>query len=177
MGYPGIKAFDRTFVERTKEILKSYTGERDFTLLINTMIGLLILPNEHYEKNKKPFFNCLLNKKITDCDRIKSIFTERIIKIEDENGREKDIQKCIFKKNSGDTKKASELPLYELLKKMRNAFAHFNVVPIKDGNRWDGIIIKNVNKNKITTMELYISQEELYIFVDYVIGKYLDTYK
>jgi hypothetical protein len=45
------KEFDKDFLKRTLEILKDYTGEREATLLINCLVGLLILPKANHYKD------------------------------------------------------------------------------------------------------------------------------
>ena len=38
--------FELDFMKRTLEIVKDYQGERDATLLINCLLGLLVVPKE-----------------------------------------------------------------------------------------------------------------------------------
>ena len=42
--------FEHSFMTRTLEILTSYKGEHDATLLINCLLGLLIVPKEAFPK-------------------------------------------------------------------------------------------------------------------------------
>lgn len=45
--------FVKEFYERTLKILNKYDGEYDVTFLINSMIGLLIVPKERYFQSKR----------------------------------------------------------------------------------------------------------------------------
>ena len=37
--------FDIEFIERTQQLIMKYDGNTEFTLLINCLLGLIVLPN------------------------------------------------------------------------------------------------------------------------------------
>lgn len=43
--------FKKDFIERTLNIIQTYDGHNDVTLLINCFVGLLILPKEKYHES------------------------------------------------------------------------------------------------------------------------------
>jgi hypothetical protein len=167
MGYPEISKFDKVFLKRTLDNLELMEScQNNFTFLVNSMLGLLILPNEYLEK-KKYSNTSVFSKKLKECKEIIKIFSSNEITIMQD--REYTIQKCIFRTNKNEEKDANNVTLMELLKKMRNSFAHFNIEPTKMGNDWHGIILKNRNKDGYNTFELYMEKHELKIFVEYII--------
>ena len=175
MGYPEIVAFDHVFIKRTKSILKQNNSKYDFTLLINSLVGLLILPNEYYKNKKaKPRFDPFKGKIADLKDPLKSIFSEDKITIHQDS--EIEIQKCVFRTNEGSVKQANQVLIYELMSKLRSSIAHFNIQPTRSGNDWEGVLLKNTNRNNITTMELYLKQNELKDIIFYIIEKYESCY-
>lgn len=178
MGYPTVALFDKEFIERTKKILTGNFKDYDFTLLINCLVGLLILPNEiknkHFGKEHLKQTIGLFPKSI------KSIFSEeQVFYYQDQTQKAKQMQKCTFLTNKGENKSALTIPFSELLGKFRNAIAHFNIQPTKssDNDKWEGIIIKNKYYNKymkksFITMKLYLSKEELKEIVAFIIKQY-----
>jgi hypothetical protein len=53
MGYPTIDKFDIKFIERTKQNVKDYDKQNKFTHLINSLVGLIFIPNEFNKKRQK----------------------------------------------------------------------------------------------------------------------------
>lgn len=178
MGYPTVEKFDKVFIQRTKEILDGNFSDYDFTLLINCLMGLLVLPNE---RKSKHFRREHLNQTIdTFPEPIRNIFVEnQVVYYQDEDQKEKQMSKCAFFTNKGKKKSASPVPLSELLGKLRNAIAHFNIKPTKssDDYKWEGIIVKNIFfnnelKKSFTTMKLYLSKDEIKELVAFIIKRY-----
>lgn len=99
--------FARSFMRRTLEILKSYSGPYDATLLVNCLLGLLVVPKES-----------LIDKvPIDPFDQLSSWGI-----------RPESIQRtghCDY----GHEQKSN---LRQLVRRLRNALAHFNVDPIHD---------------------------------------------
>lgn len=61
--------FVKDFYQRTLQIVNCYKGEYDVALLINSMVGLLIVPKESYFNNNIPdrFISADLLEKIRNC--------------------------------------------------------------------------------------------------------------
>ena len=126
MGYPTVALFDKEFIERTKEIVQTYTQQnREFTLLINCLLGLLVLPNEYIIKNKLKETERFKQKIEFFPKNIKKIFADSITICQDNN--EIQMKKCIFCTNKGYEKSSLQIPFSELLGKLRNSIAHLNI--------------------------------------------------
>lgn len=65
MGYPTIQNFDIVFVKRTLENTENYNGEYTFTMLVNSLLGLIILPNEYNIKGLRNYKFDFLNQSVT----------------------------------------------------------------------------------------------------------------
>lgn len=102
--------FEMDFISRSHEIVETYHGAYDATLLINCLLGLLILPKER-------FLNQIHENSITDW------------------GIEPSSIKCNVKCDYGHH---HEVNLRYLIKKLRNAAAHFNIEPIHEGKNVSG---------------------------------------
>ena len=59
MGAMPLANFDKEFIERTKKLNQSYRGVYTTTLLLNSLVALIILPNEFIKKIEE-----ITNKKI-----------------------------------------------------------------------------------------------------------------
>lgn len=54
MGLPSsVEYFDISFIKRTSRNLKNYKGHFEFTMLLNSLLGLVVVPHER--KDKKGF--------------------------------------------------------------------------------------------------------------------------
>ena len=161
MGYPKIANFDKTIIRRTKQNLENYSGSSDFTFLLSQCLALIILPIEFYKKGARMEYDFLKNK-VDRNQRLKSIFDcTRDVALQNEDGSTTKRKKAEFKTNQGKKKTTSDVDIQELFFKIRNSIAHWGVTPVKSGDHWVGIILKNVNKKKITTMDVYVAESEL----------------
>lgn len=123
--------FAKSFMSRTLEIVAEYDGAYDATLLINCLLGLLVLPKE-----------ALLNKiPATPFDSL------------DQWG----IQPSSIK-NTGkcDYGHQHDLSLRQLVRRMRNAVAHFQVEPFPQQGYVAGFTFKDRNgfRAELTLSEL-----------------------
>ncbi|MBK5723153.1 hypothetical protein JGH11_20005 [Dysgonomonas sp. Marseille-P4677] len=64
--------FPKDFIERTKENLKNFVGDHDVTNLINSCLGLIIIPNQLLVNN-------LPNYEFTNNDRSYGIDKQNIL--------------------------------------------------------------------------------------------------
>lgn len=55
MGYPTIDKFDIKFIERTKQNVKEFDKPNKFTHLINSLVGLIFIPNEFHKKGRRTY--------------------------------------------------------------------------------------------------------------------------
>lgn len=102
--------FVKEFTRRTLHILNEYKGKYDVTMMINSAVGLLVVPKEVYFKNKK----------FPD-----SVFSEDLLT---------KLQSCI-QKNLCDDRQSTDNSLYTTIRHLRNSVAHGRMtIHIKDTN-------------------------------------------
>lgn len=178
MGYPTVKNFDISFIKRTLENLEKTNSEFEFTMLVNSLLGLLILPNEYNIKDKREYNFDFLNKEITYYSSLKDIFKIQEINLMDENNKECKQSKFYWLDNSGKKINPDNITLGNLIKRVRNGIAHFGIIPTKDKDQWEGIIIRNYpNRDDTFNMEIYLTKHELETFAKFIANKYLNTAK
>ena len=66
MGYPTIDKFDIKFIERTKQNVKEFDKLNKFTHLINSLVGLIFIPNEFHKKGRRTYKVDFLNSFIAN---------------------------------------------------------------------------------------------------------------
>lgn len=66
MGYPTIDKFDIKFIERTKQNVTEFDKPNKFTHLINSLVGLVFIPNEFNKKSNRTYKIDFLNKPISE---------------------------------------------------------------------------------------------------------------
>lgn len=131
MGYPNLEKFDVELLERTYRNLSSNSIENRFTQLINSMLGMIILPVEYNaDKDLKPYSVKLMNIKL-----IKDMINQKLnITI---GNQDFEYQKLYWP--NIDYEKIS---LFEFILKMRHAVAHQNIKPFKEGSEWVGVVFR-----------------------------------
>lgn len=123
--------FAKSFMSRTLKIVTEYDGAYDATLLINCLLGLLVLPKEALlEKIPATLFGSL-----------------------DQWGIQPSAIKCSGKCDYGHQ---HDLNLRQLVRRMRNAVAHFQVEPFPKKGAVEGFTFKNRNgfRVELTNSEL-----------------------
>ena len=153
--------FDIEFIERTQKLIKNYGGDTEFTLLINCLLGLIILPNEYNKSLRLNYLSKLLVDipEISDCLRDADIFKFNPTYWDDKQ------QKFV---NSQKT-------LGCFLRKVRNGFAHIaSSEPINKNGKWIGVKIKDINSRNENNVELELSlkYEQIKIISEYISTEY-----
>ncbi|NOT48135.1 MAG: hypothetical protein HOP17_10365 [Acidobacteria bacterium] len=183
MGLPSIENFDVSFIQRTSDNLKDYNGPNDFTMLLNSLLGLIVVPNETSEGREFTFD--FLGKSLTEFKELKPIFlknAERLLK----GSEEVEQKKFFWLSRSNNERDVSDITLREFLKRMRNGVAHFGITPIalpESKKEWCGVILRNYREDeqgdgtKTETMnfEVCLMQGELEALADLISQKYLQT--
>lgn len=120
---------------RTLEILKDYHGSYDATLILNSLLGLLIVPRETSLRDKIP------NDPIRGNLQSWGIYEESIL-------------------DYGDEKPTT---IRDLVRNLRNSVAHFQIEPIQGKNMVEGFRFNNRSgfQAKITLQELRTFVEKL----------------
>jgi len=157
----GIAHYEREFVERTRQILKTYKGKYKLSNAINCTLGLIVLPNEMLDAFPNPIWD-------TPIANIADLAYLRIRMFEP-------IQK----------KKKNNIPVYFpktlkiFLKKIRNGLAHQNIEPVNNARGlFTGIIVRNyygedANNAGELDLEIEFNRKELEQFSLFIAGKYL----
>jgi len=171
---PSAKNFDIVFIKRTKELLSNYQGDLDFTMLVNSLIGLIMVPNEVKIKNSKEFSFDFYTHSLDTFRPIKEIISGANVRLYNEVGKEYEQRKFFYKTKLG------ELPLNAILlgdfiRRIRNGIAHFGFTPVIADKKWIGLIIRNHNKSNELNMEIYFTQQELKKFAELIADKYIQN--
>ena len=161
MGEMKQERYDVEFIKRTQNLINSYHGEYDFTLFMNCLLGLIILPNEFYGRRKLSLFN----KDLSTFPELKNIIAS---------------SDFVFDPTKWDSRSKSYIPdkktLKVLLKKIRNGIAHQRIESINEDGKWTGVIIQDINKKNNNNVELSIKFQikEFRIFAIFISSKYID---
>ena len=153
----GIAHYEREFVERTRQILKTYKGKYKLSNAINCTLGLIVLPNEMLDA----FPNPIWDKPITDIAELAYL---RIKRFEPIQRKRRNLLEYFPK------------TLKVLLKKIRNGLAHQNIEPVNNVHGlFTGIIVRNYFSDAVGDLDLEIefNRKELEQFALFIAGKYL----
>ena len=177
MGYPTIDKFDIRFIERTKANVKEFDKPNKFTHLINSLVGLIFIPNEFNKKGRRTYKIDFLNKSISDYPKLVSIFSG-LATLTNEQGNQFQQRKFFHRNKNGIDKTIIDTTVGDLVRLFRNGIAHSNITPVAEGDYWKGIIVKNfetTRKEKVNdfNFETYLNQKELRIFATLIAYEYL----
>lgn len=162
MGKIEEKDFDIEFIERTQTLIKEYNGQTEFTLLLNCLLGLIILPNQFNQRKRLKY----LDSELTE---IPDIFNS--LKINKN-----------FKFNPTKRERGSNPPRYvpakqnlkSLLKSIKNALSHIETIkPINKNEKWVGV--KLIDKNMTTQnieMECVLKYSQIKIIAEHISTEY-----
>ena len=179
MSFPSIENFDVSIISRTKHNLENYQDKYEFTMLLNSLLGLLIIPNEcavtEYSGKKRKFSFDFLEKNILYFKEIKNIFSQKsFVHIRD--GREVNDEKMTWTSSKGKGKTLEDITLGQILRRMRNGVAHFGFEPLKTDGTWSGIVISNV-KDKKLNFRIHLTETELRTFALFIANKYEQNFE
>lgn len=181
MGYPTVAYFDKNIVKRTKENLENSSIKNDFTHLLNSLFGLIIIPNQMKIQGRRSLR--LFDEKLSNYKELDFFKGEQTFLDEQNDGRFIEITASKFTHKS---LKYEDLKFSDFINHLRNAIAHNGIRPIKDpGNgNWYGIILRNYKKDKDISkwndkyyLQLLLSQAELKSLCDFLTNKYLEEFK
>lgn len=147
-----INKFDQDFIKRTKQNLEDYKGDYEFTQLINSCLGLIILP---FEKSRRNNNSEIWNDSI---DNVRS---------------EIDFDLQIFDPKEYDSKKKINKPCEKnfktFIKKLRNCIAHQRIEPINES----GKLVRIKFETEDQDMKVIFDQEQLKNLCFYICDKHL----
>ena len=178
MGLPSIENFDVSFIERTSENLKNYEGEYEFTMLLNSLLGLIIVPREQQFRRYMKFNS--FQKKIKDVEILKSVLSKGNVKLY-KGKKEVEQHKFYWLSDSNNEISFNEITVAELMTRMRHSIAHFGIIPVakpEDKTEWCGVILQNFRPNNRTkNFELYLDEQEVRTISNFIAQKYIDNVK
>ena len=163
MGYPKIADFDKTIIKRTKENLKNTAFKEDFTQLLNSLLGLIVILHQMKIQGRRRM--AFFEKKISDYTELDFLKDEDTFNDEQKDQSFKEIitKKLIHKHIDYD-----KIKIHELIKYIRNGIVHYGIRPTKDGDKWEGIVMRNYKKEKQIPkwgddyiFQIYLTQSEL----------------
>lgn len=155
---------DIDFVKRTQRIIKEYKGNLEYSLLINCMLGLILLPFEVNKQKNLPF----LQRDIDDIEIIRSIFKKDKTKI---------FNPTTYNKQN-KAYEAAPKNLLVFLNHLRNSIAHIsNAVPNNKDGEWISVRLKDINirNNSNVELEITIDKEDLNIFAMFLSNEYINA--
>ena len=177
MGLPSIENFDASFIYRTSENLKSYNGKYEFTMLLNSLLGLIVVPNE--SKELRDFTFDFWNKKLTDFDVLKQIFANNSVRVLKKT-EEIEQRKFFWLTETNNERPIDDVSVEEFLTRMRHSIAHFGIIPLskpESKSEWCGVILQNFREDEVKNFEVCLMENEIKIFSNFIADKYLATVK
>lgn len=141
------ETYEIEFIKRTKEILNNYNRKErgyKFTLLLNCLVSLIILPSERSSLDKPPLWNTRISQIPLFNSRVHPVWSD-----------------------------GKDHTLGEFVKKLRNGIAHQNVEPINKNGQFVGVKIWNVNPRNITDFEVEFNRHALHDFANFIADQYL----
>lgn len=179
MGYPATDVFDIKFIERTRQNLKEFKGTNNFTNLINNLIGLIFIPHEYNNKGLRKSLG-FLSKRLSEIEPLTKIFTTDNSKVIID-GVVNELPKFKYRKDGKDLG-LNEIEIRDILRLVRNSFAHANLIPFGEGQIWEGVIIKNYQDKKKEKKDKYnfiavLKRQELEDFAITISDLYLKEHK
>lgn len=159
------------FVARTKEILEQYFDKfekdnREFTFLLNCLLGLIVTVTE-YEKRRNNIFRGRID------DSLLELIPERIGFIKEYDAADiTDVSLTKLQVTIGHKNDLKEKDKLWFFKKIRNSIAHQNIERINEDRKWIGVRLWNENSSK-KDFEIVFTVEEMKRLAVYLADRYL----
>jgi hypothetical protein len=141
--------YDVHLIKRTKKLLQTYRGNFNITLLMNSLLSLIVLPQQHNARIRRlPF----MNKDLNNIAEINFILNSPNFIFDPRN---------------------FNYDLKNLLTRIRNGISHQRIEAISEYGKWKGVIIEDgINDNIGLHLELTIIEVKNLAF--YIADKYLE---
>jgi HEPN family protein len=158
-----MKDLDISFVKRTQKIINEYSGNLEYTLLINCTLGLIQLPFEINKEKRLSF----LNRNLNDVDIIQEIFKK------DSNYT---FSPTKFNQQKEGYVRARK-NLYTFLQHLRNSLAHLALAETQnEDGEWASIRLRDINvrNNDNVELEVTIDKDDLKTLAMYLSDEYIN---
>ena len=176
MSYPKLAEFDQIFIRNTLSNL-ARDHEFEFTQLVNSLLGLIVLPRQCLIKN----IRCVESFGLLLCSFPELEFLSGTCSYRDEGDNLIEEQKFIL---ADEPQPLSRMTLRMLTDNLRHSIAHQSIRPTKDGLDWEGILFRNYPKkvNEADAgawksgwiFQVYLTKEEIRELCNLITGKYLE---
>lgn len=141
--------YDVELIRRTKKLLETYHGTFNITLLMNSLLSLIVLPQQHNSRTRRlPFMNQDLNNI-------------------------PEIQFILNSPNFVFDPRNFNYDLKNLLTRIRNGISHQRIEAISENNQWKGIIIED-GVGQVIGLHLELTIIEIRTLALYIAEKYLE---
>lgn len=152
MGIPEGK-YDIELIKRTKSLIQNYKGKYNLTLLMNGILSLIVLPQQHNSRIRRlQFMNQELNA-IPELDFV------------------------LNSTNFYFDRRNFNYDLKNLLNRIRNGISHQRIESVSENNKWKGVIIEDYDRNNNMGLHLELKTSELRRLAFYIADKYLEEVK
>ena len=151
--------FHIEIIERTQKLIENYNSENEFSLLVNCLFSLIIIPNENNKKLKLEY----LKKDLKDIETINDILLEIEYKFNPTH-RDKNTRQFV------DSPKTFGC----FLKKLRNSITHTNTRPINHNGKWMSLnfIDVNIYNNNNIELDLTLTYNQIKIIAIYISNEF-----
>ena len=150
MGVPN-GPFDLELITRTKELISTYKGRYFNTLLMNSLLSLIVLPQQYNSRQRNLTF---MNEELALIKQLDFILNSPNFHF-DPRGYKNDLK--------------------NLLNRIRNGIAHQHIQVIGKNHKWDTIIIEDINKYGQVGLHLELSIKELKTLAFYIGDEYISA--
>ncbi|WP_396169463.1 HEPN family nuclease [Flavobacterium sp.] len=150
MGIPN-GSYDIELIRRTKKLLETYNGEFKLTLLMNSLLSLIVLPQQHNSRIRKLNF---MNQNLANLEAIDYVLN---------------CNNYYF-----DPRKYNS-DLKNLLNRIRNGIAHQRIETISENGKWLGVIIEDYDLQNNLGLHLELTTAELKRFALFIANSYLNA--
>ena len=141
--------YDVELIRRTKELIQDYDGKYNLTLLMNGLLSLIVLPQEHNSRIRKLTF---MNTDLNDIPEIKFVLESPHFYF-DRRGLNNDLK--------------------NLLKRIRNGISHQRIETINENGKWKGVKIQDLDRHNNIGLNLELKTTELRNFAFYIADEYI----
>lgn len=152
MGIP-VGNYDIELIRRTKELIQTYDGIFNLTLLMNGILSLIVLPQQHNYRVRKLNF---MNKDLNDIPEIQFVMNSP---------------------NFFFDPRHFHYDLKNLLNRIRNGIAHQRIETISDNGKWKGVVIQDYDKHNNLGLNLELKTSELRKLAFFIADEYLKEIK
>ncbi|AFD05324.1 HEPN family nuclease [Solitalea canadensis] len=142
--------YDIELIKRTKKLIETYDGVFNLTLLMNSVLSLIVLPQQHNSRIRKLAF---MNQNLDEIPEINFVINSPHFQFDPRN---------------------FNYDLKNLLNRIRNGISHQRIEAISEDNKWKGIVIEDYDRNNNLGLHLELTTSQVRNLAFYIAEKYLE---